>query len=111
MATLSTEEKLLEEARKENYSEELRARYEQVHAAILAGPNSELQELIDSGVAWRLEGSVGRSAAAALEVGACVLPEDPIKDYYGNTVPAHWMLKEGTKGTVLNAEEYDPKEY
>ena len=38
----------------------LKERYESVHDAILAGPNRELQEWIDSGTAWLLEGHVGR---------------------------------------------------
>ena len=30
------------------------------------------QELIDSGFAWRLQGSYGRTAAALIEAGYCV---------------------------------------
>lgn len=99
---------LLQEAiDKGYYPKTLQKRYKQVHDAILEGENSQLQEWIDNGQAWKLEGHVGRTASSALEAGACVLPEVPIKDYWGNTVPAHWMLEEGTKGTVALAEEYE----
>ena len=36
---------------------------------------NDLQGLIDSGMAWRLEGSVGRAAMRAIEDGECVLGE------------------------------------
>ena len=52
----------------------LSARHETVHEGILAGPNATLQEMIDSGLAWRLEGHVGRAAMNALKIGAVVLP-------------------------------------
>lgn len=84
---------------------DLQVRYEEIHNSILAGPNSELQEWIDTGVAWQLEGHVGRTAMAALRDGACVLGPKPVKDYYGNTIPAYYMVKEGTTGSVSNAEQ------
>ena len=66
----------------------------------------EMQEMIDSGTAWQLEGSIGREAMRMLEIGACMLPKIPHWDYYGNTVPARQMLKAGTKGTFQNAVRY-----
>lgn len=80
--------------------------YKDVHAAIMAGPNAELQGWIDSGTAWMLEGAVGRAASAALESGACVLGPEVRKDYWGNTVPAYYMVADGTKGSVALAEAY-----
>lgn len=59
-----------------------------------------LQELINSGVAWRLEGSVGRSAMAAIESGECILGESGYYDYWGNYVPSRTEVKLGTKGSV-----------
>jgi hypothetical protein len=67
---------------------------------------AELQELINSGQAWKMEGSVGRQAMQALEVGACMLPKKAKYDYYGNRVPSRDELKPGTKGTYLNAKNY-----
>jgi hypothetical protein len=87
----------------------LKERYESVHAAILDGPSAELQELIDSGLAWRLEGFTGRMAMAALTDGACVLPDTPQTDYYGGMVPSYDFVKDevGSPGSVANAEAYE----
>lgn len=62
-----------------------------------------MQALIDNGTAWKMEGSCGRAAMAALESGACFLPEQAYSDYWGNRVPSRNDLKEGTKGTLSNA--------
>lgn len=66
----------------------------------------ELQECINSGLAWKLEGSYGRAAMNALEVGLCMLPKQFHKDTYGNTVPSRDVLKKGTKGTFQNCSEF-----
>ena len=66
----------------------------------------ELQELINSGNAWKMEGYVGREAMSALEAGACMLPKKDNYDYYGNTVPSRDKLKPGTKGTYQNSKAY-----
>lgn len=65
-----------------------------------------MQNMIDSGTAWTLEGSVGREAMALLESGACMLPKVIRIDYYGNRVPSRDVLKPGTKGTFKNAQEF-----
>ena len=67
---------------------------------------SDMQEMINSGTAWRMEGSIGREAMSLLECGACMLPKEMHKDYYGNTIPSREMLKEGTKGTFSNSEKF-----
>lgn len=67
---------------------------------------SAMQALIDSGRAWKMEGSCGRAAMAMLESGACFLPETAHSDYWGNRVPSRNDLKEGTKGTLGNAARY-----
>ena len=60
----------------------------------------DLQELINSGMAWRLEGSIGRAAMAAINAGECVLGEEGHTDYYGNYVPSRYEVEPGTKGSV-----------
>lgn len=63
---------------------------------------SKLQELINTGTAWKLEGSVGRAAMIALRSGACMLPETAHSDYYGNRIPARHEVKEGSMGSLQN---------
>jgi hypothetical protein len=67
---------------------------------------TEMQNNINTGMAWKLEGSVGREAMALLESGACMLPKVAHRDYYGNTVPSRDMLKDGTKGTYKNSVNF-----
>lgn len=64
---------------------------------------SDLQEMITSGIAWKMEGSVGREAMSALKSGACMLPLRPMYDAYGNCIPSRDDLVEGTKGTLTNS--------
>lgn len=67
---------------------------------------SQVQEWIDTGLAWKLEGSVGRGAMDALGTGACFLPDTPAMDYYGNRIPSRDELKDGSKGTLLNSQRF-----
>jgi len=57
------------------------------------------QMLIDSGDAWRLEGSVGRAAMDMIRNGQCMLGEEGHTDYYGNYVPSRTEVEAGTKGS------------
>jgi hypothetical protein len=66
---------------------------------------SEMQELINTGTAWRLEGSVGRAAMALIESGDCILGEEGHRDYWGNYVPSRYEVKPGTKGSPEYAQE------
>ena len=59
-----------------------------------------LQELIDSGMAWKMEGAVGREAMASIESGDCVLGEVGHRDYWGNYVPSRTEVQPGTKGSL-----------
>jgi hypothetical protein len=65
-----------------------------------------MQRLIDSGAAWSLEGSCGRAAMEALESGACFLPTEPKRDYWGNTVPSRFAVQAGTKGSLENSARF-----
>jgi hypothetical protein len=67
---------------------------------------TETQNQINSGLCWKLEGSVGRNAMALLESGACMLPLVPRMDYYGSKVPPRNVLKPGTKGTFKNSQTF-----
>lgn len=67
---------------------------------------SDMQDKINSGIAWKLEGSYGRYAMSLLESGACMLPKEVKFDYYGNKVPSRDMLQEGTKGTFKNSVNF-----
>lgn len=91
---------------------ELAARYNDIHTWIMGGPNHELQQWIDDGTAWRLEGHVGRTAMDALRDGACVLPPESQLDYYGNRVPSYVMVADevGSPGSVANAEAFQERE-
>lgn len=64
---------------------------------------TEMQNMINSGQAWLMEGSYGRAAMANLESGACYLPQERHNDFYGNTVPSRDDLAQGTKGTLENS--------
>lgn len=64
------------------------------------GEAKDMQELIDSGMAWKLEGSVGREAMRMIENGECVLGETDHYDYWGNHVPSRYQVEAGTKGSI-----------
>jgi hypothetical protein len=64
-----------------------------------------VQQLINSGMAWRLEGSVGRSTMAAIEAGVAILGPEGVRDYYGGYVPSRHEVKAGTKGSVQYANK------
>jgi len=68
--------------------------------------NDYYQALINGGVAWKLEGSTGRACMELLRVGACMLPKQRFKDYYGNLVPSRDDVKEGTMGSYQNSVNY-----
>jgi hypothetical protein len=73
--------------------------------------NLSLQGLIDSGMAWKLEGHIGRQAMAAIESGHCVLGETAHFDYYGNRVPSRTEVKKGSLGSLEYADEFhDPEQ-
>jgi hypothetical protein len=58
------------------------------------------QSLINSGTAWRLEGSVGREAMSLIDSGICALGTEGFTDYYGNRIPSRHEVLAGTKGSV-----------
>lgn len=58
-----------------------------------------LQNLVNTGQAWFLEGSVGRMAMDAIEAGVVVLGPVGHRDYWGNYVPSRFEVQPGTKGS------------
>ena len=67
---------------------------------------ADMQNLINSGDVWKMEGSMGREAMALLECGACMLPDKYTYDYYGNKLPPRTVLKQGSKGTFKNCVNF-----
>ena len=58
-----------------------------------------IQRLINTGMAWRLEGSIGRECMRAIEAGRAMLGTEAIRDYWGNVVPSRYDVKPETKGS------------
>ena len=65
-----------------------------------------LQDLIDTGLAWKMEGYVGRACMDALKSGACFLPTSSRKDAYGNVVPSRYQVQKGTAGSYQNSVKF-----
>lgn len=58
-----------------------------------------MQRTINSGDAWRFQGSYGRSMMAAIEDGFCLLGSVSSEDAYGNRIPSRTEIQPGTKGS------------
>lgn len=65
-----------------------------------------LQEMIDSGIAWKMEGSVGRSAHSALQNGACFLPEIRHTNACGTVLNKRSDREKGDSGTLEYSSNY-----
>lgn len=66
----------------------------------------ELQEVINNGNAWHMEGSVGRAAMDCLKNGECYLPDKAFRGAFGNKIPSRNELEKGTFGTLEYCYEY-----
>ena len=58
-----------------------------------------IQNAINSGMAWKMQGSYGREMMDAIKSGYCLLGHQRSSDYYGNTIPSRDDVEEGTKGS------------
>ena len=58
-----------------------------------------MQRAINSGMAWKMQGSYGRAAMAALEAGDCMLGRERCADYWGNIIPSRDDVAAGSKGS------------
>lgn len=65
----------------------------------------QIQGLIDNGMAWKLEGSVGRVCMDAINAGACTLGETGHWGAYGQYIPSKHEVEPGTKGSVEYCED------
>lgn len=64
------------------------------------------QQLINTGHAWRLEGTVGRTAMDLIENGVCALGHVGHRDFWGNYIPSRTEVEPGTKGSVEYVEDH-----
>lgn len=62
------------------------------------------QELIDSGMAWQLEGSVGRQCKRLIDEGKCVLGKVGYR-FSVAYVPSRYEVEPGTPGSQEYADE------
>jgi hypothetical protein len=58
-----------------------------------------LQRAINTGEAWKFQGSYGRTMMAAIEAGFCLLGLLPAEDAYGNPIPDRDEVQPGSKGS------------
>lgn len=58
-----------------------------------------MQQLVNSGTGWLLQGSYGRAMNEALDNGFVMLGKQRSRDYWGNTIPSRDDVKPGTKGS------------
>ena len=58
-----------------------------------------IQRAINSGSAWSLQGSYGRSMMEAIKDGRCMLGLKDCRDYYGSHIPSRTQVEGGTKGS------------
>lgn len=63
-----------------------------------------IQDLIDSGMAWQLEGHIGRQCMAAIEDGRAMLGPVGHRDYWGNYIPSRYEVQPYTVGSPEYAE-------
>lgn len=59
----------------------------------------DMQAAINTGLAWKLEGSFGRAAMRAIEDGECMLGHEGHTDAYGNYYPSRYEVEPGSKGS------------
>lgn len=70
-----------------------------------------MQQMINDGSCWKLEGHMGRTATRMIENGLCVLGKEDHYDYWGNHVPSRTQVQSGTKGSLEYANKLRKKMY
>lgn len=66
----------------------------------------KMQNIIETGMVWHMEGAMGREAMELLRIGACFLPSKAYRDAYGNRIPSRNDLAKGSLGTLENAIQF-----
>lgn len=64
----------------------------------------DIQNFINSGQAWLMDGKTGRRAMEYLKSGACYLPLKEYYDYWGNHIPSRTKVPKGTSGSLKNSQ-------
>jgi hypothetical protein len=70
-----------------------------------------IQKAINSGYAWKMQGSYGRTMMDAIKSGYCLLGNHRAQDYYGNTIPSRDDVEEGTKGSYEYVVQHQGQEW
>lgn len=71
----------------------------------------KVQTLVNTGLAWELEGYVGRTCMDAIQNGDVMLGVDRFTDYYGSLVPSRTDVRPGTKGSRGYVLEHHDEAY
>lgn len=59
-----------------------------------------LQRQINTGLVWRMQGSIGRSAMDAIRSGRCMTQAGRVvTDYWGNPIPPREAIASGNPGS------------
>lgn len=64
------------------------------------------QEIIDNGMAWKMEGRIGRKCMDLLSTGVCFLPLEDHYDYWGNEIPSRNKVANGSLGSLSLAKSF-----
>ena len=70
-----------------------------------------VQTLVNTGLAWQLEGHVGRTCMDAIRNGDVMLGVDRFTDYYDSLIPSRTDVKPGTKGSRDYVLEHHDEAY
>jgi hypothetical protein len=69
------------------------------------------QLVLNSGLIWRLEGAMGRTATDMMREGLVMLGPTQTTDFWGNRVPSRYDVKPGTTGSRELVVERMGEEY